>query len=272
MVQPEKLIIGVAYNGEAKAYPIQYIGYHHQVRDSIGGKPVMVTYCTVCRTGRVFEPEVNGKTEEFRLVGMDHYNAMFEDEGTGSWWRQATGEAVAGPLKGMHLPELPSMQTTLSKWLEFHPQTQVMQPDPAFQEKYDSMAVYEKGKPTGRLTRRDTASWNDKSWVVGVEAGGESKAFDWNRLQEQRIIHDEVGGKPIVIALSKDSSSFVVLAREKKEQLFSIHDDTLITPTVKYTFFGKALDSGYQDLHRIKAYQEYWHSWKTFHPLTSAAR
>ena len=94
----EKLIIGVDFNNETRAYPIQFIGFHHQVRDSMGGTPIMATYCTVCRTGRVFATIVNGKTESFRLVGMDHYNAMFEDKTTKSWWRQETGEAVAGPL------------------------------------------------------------------------------------------------------------------------------------------------------------------------------
>jgi hypothetical protein len=84
-----KLIIGVSINGEAKAYPIEIIGYHHQVRDTVGQQPVMVTYCTVCRTGRVFSPFVDGKIEEFRLVGMDHFNAMFEDLSTKSWWQQA---------------------------------------------------------------------------------------------------------------------------------------------------------------------------------------
>ncbi|MDQ2753363.1 MAG: DUF3179 domain-containing protein, partial [Bacteroidota bacterium] len=71
------LIIGVAINNEAKAYPIEIIGYHHQLRDTVGGEPVMITYCTVCRTGRVYSPYVNGKLEIFRLVGMDHFNAMF---------------------------------------------------------------------------------------------------------------------------------------------------------------------------------------------------
>src|SRR5215469_12087103 len=47
----DHLIIGVAINNEAKAYPIEIIGYHHQVRDTVGGEPVMITYCTVCRTG-----------------------------------------------------------------------------------------------------------------------------------------------------------------------------------------------------------------------------
>src|SRR4030095_14552339 len=33
---PERLVLGVAINGDAKAYPIQYLGYHHQVADSVG--------------------------------------------------------------------------------------------------------------------------------------------------------------------------------------------------------------------------------------------
>jgi hypothetical protein len=70
-----KLVIGVALNGEAKAYPIQIIGYHHQVQDTIAGEPIIVTYCTVCRTGRIYSPMVNGRKESFRLVGMDHFNA-----------------------------------------------------------------------------------------------------------------------------------------------------------------------------------------------------
>src|SRR6478735_4957643 len=62
-----KLIVGVAINNEAKAYPLEIIGYHHQVRDTIGGMPVMITYCTVCRTGRVYSPHINGKLQKFRL-------------------------------------------------------------------------------------------------------------------------------------------------------------------------------------------------------------
>ena len=107
-----------------------FLGYHHHIQDVVGGSPVLVTYCTVCRTGRVFEPVVNGKQETFRLVGMDHFNAMLEDATTKSWWRQATGEAVSGKLKGQKLPEVFSTQTLLATWLLLHPASKIMQADP----------------------------------------------------------------------------------------------------------------------------------------------
>ncbi len=116
-VDTSRIIIGIQYNGQTKAYPIQYLGYHHQVFDSIDNKSIIVTYCTVCRTGRVFGAMINNQKESFRLVGMNHFNAMFEDKTTKSWWRQATGEAIAGMLKGQVLPELSSSQMALKQWL-----------------------------------------------------------------------------------------------------------------------------------------------------------
>lgn len=267
-VEAKRLVLGIEYGGEAKAYPIQFLGYHHQVRDSIGGKAVLVSYCTVCRTGRVFEPVVNGKLETFRLVGMDHFNAMFEDATTHSWWRQVTGEAVAGPLKGAALPEFPSVQTTLEKWAERFPQTLVMQPDPAFRAEYDSLSNYESGRRKGQLTRRDSASWQKKSWVVGVKTGDQNKAFDWNELQKKRLLHDEIGGQPIVLALSKDSLSFMAFRRVTAKQFFTLSGDTLRSNDGQaFDFFGKSLQTGVPDLQRLRAYQEYWHSWQVFQPF-----
>jgi len=267
-VETGRLILGISLNGESKAYPIQFIGYHHQVRDSIGGKPIMVTYCTVCRTGRVFEPLIEGKAEEFRLVGMDHFNAMFEDKSSGSWWRQVSGKAVAGPLKGKSLPEIPSIQTTLEKWIELYPKTLIMQADENFKEKYEGMSKYEYGESKSKLTLRDQASWKDKSWVIGVENGSESKAYDWNELQKERIIHDELGGRPVVIILGGDNNSFVALERQNKEQLFNLRNDSLISADNRYNFIGISSDSTKSNLKRLNAYQEYWHSWQIFHPLT----
>ena len=269
-VKLEKLVLGIEQNGQAKAYPIQFMGYHHQVLDTVGGIPVMVTYCTVCRTGRVFSPVVNGKPERFRLVGMDHFNAMFEDATTHSWWRQVTGEAVAGPLKGVSLPEVPSTQTSLQKWLDLYPNSLVMQRDPSFQEEYDSMDTYDLGIGRGKLTGTDTASWNEKSWVVGIATDKQhAKAYDWNRLKTEQIIQDQVGEFPIVLVLAKDNVSFVAYKRPDKSALFSFQNDTLSLSEKRWDLLGRAVNPADENLTKIPAYQEFWHSWRTFHPYTT---
>jgi Protein of unknown function (DUF3179) len=274
-----KLVLGLIENGDARAYPLQLIGYHHQVRDTVGGKPVMITYCTVCRTGRVFDPVVAGKPETFRLVGMDHFNAMFEDKRTGSWWRQATGEAILGPQKGQVLTELPARQMTLAAWSDEHPTTLVMQPDPAFMEETDSLATYDLGLKRGKLTGRDRASWHNKSWVVGVLAGGDASAFDWNALIKKRLIQDTVGGQPVVLMMASDSLSFGAFSRQLGGQTltFSQRSGGRFSDTGTgsvWTVQGRAVAGPLagQQLIPVRAYQEFWHSWRSFHPATVQVR
>lgn len=262
------LVIGVSFNNESKAYPIRYMSYHHQVRDTIGGKPMMITYCNVCRTGRVFEPVVDGKPESFRLVGMDHFNAMFEDETTGSWWRQATGEAVAGPLTGHRLTEVGAIQMTLRKWFEMNPQGVVMQYDPTFRSVYDSAGRFEKGKGRSSLTRTDSLSWQDKSWVVGVTVRGHSKAYDWNQLRQMRVINDVIEDVPVVVVLGTDNMSFMVFERPDAGHAFTVSNDTLYARNQRYDFSGRDHATLTTRLPAIKSYQEFWHSWRTFHPDT----
>ena len=278
-IAKDKQVLGVEINGEAKAYPIQLIGYHHQVRDTVGGEPVMVTYCTVCRTGRVFSPFVSGKPENFRLVGMDHFNAMFEDGSTKSWWRQVSGEAVAGSLKGEKLKEIPARQLSLAAWLNLHPSSMIMQPDSNFKKQYGELEGYDKGKLKNRLEKRDSLSWKDKSWVVGIKTGKYAKAIDWNMLVEKQVIQDSLPQLPFLIVIENDSVSFhaynrmverSVLRFEKmKDQpndlMYDLNSGSIWNKQgfcIEGTMKGKSLSL-------LQSYQEYWHSWRTFNPTTS---
>lgn len=259
----DRLVLGVEINGQARAYPIQYIAYHHQVIDTIGGKPVMVTYCSVCRTGRVFEPIVKGKQNAFRLVGMDHFNAMFEDKTTGTWWRQVNGEAVAGPLKAQFLPEVESRQMTLAQWLALYPKSLVMQPDRSFTEEYMKLEKYEDGQG-GKLTGSSRKSWANKSWVLGVESGGKNKAYDWNEFYRQRLICDSLGQKKIVLMLGEDGKSFAGFEYNGDDKP-AIEGNMLRIGDTRYDMAGRAETEDAPVLKAIKTCQEFWHSWQCFH-------
>ena len=278
-----KLVIGIVVNNEAKAYPIQLIGYHHQVRDTVGQMPLMITYCTVCRTGRVFSPALDGKLEDFRLVGMDHFNAMFEDATTKSWWQQATGVSVAGPLKDHRLTELPSQQLTLAEWLHQYPNSAILQPDTLFKKHYDALALYDNGTIEGGLEHRDSASWKPKSWVVGIRTGdgtktsaGHAKAYDWNDLIRQQLIQDTIGQTPVILLLNSDSTSFHVWNRKVENETLTFTkapDQPLLVDNTgaHWDLDGHCLDGRFKDqqLQSLQSYQEFWHSWNHFHPSTT---
>jgi hypothetical protein len=269
-IDTTQLVIGVAIGNEAKAYPLEIIGYHHQVRDTVGGKPVMITYCTVCRTGRVYSPFVNNQPEEFRLVGMDHFNAMFEDSRTKSWWRQVNGEAVAGPLTGSQLEELPSTQVSLRNWLAQYPDSKIMQPDTVFKLGYEDLKLYDEGKVDNELEKRDSLSWKNKSWVVGVQLGNQSRAYDWIELVNKRVINDTLNGIPIAVVVENDSASFHVFKRDSLQFMATGSLSDLNTKST-WKWNGKCTSGVLegQALAPVQSYQEFWHSWKTFHPKTT---
>jgi hypothetical protein len=269
-----KLVIGVIINGEAKAYPIQLIGYHHQVMDTVGNEPVIMTYCTVCRTGRAYSTRINGHAETFRLVGMDHFNAVFEDESTKSWWQQANGQAIAGPLSGSSLAEIPSTQLTIESWMRQYPNSMVMAPDPLYDERYFRLEDYDRGTMQSSFVKRDLLPWQPKSWIVGVKNEFTSMAYDWNELVKKRVIQDSLQSLPIIIAIEADTTSFHVYDRRINGQVLRFDTDSsynyLTDRNTRSTWNmdGLCVNGPLkgQQLTRVQAYNEFWHSWESFQP------
>jgi hypothetical protein len=270
------LVVGVVSNGVAKAYPVIYLGYHHKVQDNVGRQPVLVTYCTMCRTGRVYNPIINGKRQNFRLVGARHYNAIIEDESTKTWWYQATGNAAVGKLKGRHLQELPYEQLTLGAWLQKHPTSLIMQPDKLYAPDYADLKNYDRLQYIDKdSTLKNKDSLIRKSWVIGVIINGQAKAYDWRHMFRKRILNDELSSSSLLIGIEKDSLSYHVwnAAVNGKTLHFDLDKNDQLTDkeTASVWDWDGLCTAGAQKgqrLTKVQAYQEYWHSWKHFHPNT----
>jgi len=43
-VSDSDMVLAVDLNGDAVAYPVRQIAYHHVVQDTVGGIPILVTY------------------------------------------------------------------------------------------------------------------------------------------------------------------------------------------------------------------------------------
>ncbi len=270
------VIIGVVNNGVAKAYPLIYLGYHHKIQDNVGSEPVLVTYCTMCRTGRVYSPIINGARQNFRLVGARHYNAIIEDETTKTWWYQATGNAAVGKLKGEHLQELPYEQSTLASWLNKHPGSLILQPDELYLGDYNDLKNYDRLQAVDKdstLKNKDTLI--RKSWMLGVIVNGDAKAYNWRQLFKKRIVNDQINHQPLLVGIEDDSLTYHAFNSTVNGKILHFKLDTAGTITDQETaslwdWDGLATAGTLKGcrLTKIQAYQEYLHSWKHFHPNT----
>lgn len=267
-------VLGVDLGGEQKAFPVNMVFYHHQIADEIAGQPIWVTYCGLCRSGRVYDINVDGRALDFGLVGAINYNAVFRDNQTGTWWRQETGEAARGPLRGKQLEDIAFEQMTLADWLDKHPGSTVLQYDPAFAPRYGFIARlmnYEASLPGWHMQESPPL-------IIGVHAGGAARGYDLNQLVRHGLVNDEVGGVPLaVVADAAGKAGFVYDRTVDGEVLeFALTEDGMTDAAtgslwdrlgrcIKGKLKGKALKP-------VQSYQQFLRAWITFHPGTDFYR
>jgi hypothetical protein len=52
---------GLCIGDDCRFYPYQILVWHEIVNDTVGGEPVLVTYCPLCMTGIVFQRKLDGQ-------------------------------------------------------------------------------------------------------------------------------------------------------------------------------------------------------------------
>jgi hypothetical protein len=130
-------IVGIEINGDVRAYPIRILQWHEVVNDTVGGRPVAVTYNGLCDSAVVFDRTLDDETIAFDVSGL-LYNSnllMYDrrrDGGQGgeSLWSQIGGRAVTGTASGLELSILPCAVVSWSQWRQKHPDTIVLAPNP----------------------------------------------------------------------------------------------------------------------------------------------
>ncbi len=270
-VNPDIQILGIDHDGEQKAYPVNMLYYHHQIADEISGHPIWPTYCGLCNSGRIYDRTMDGQALDFTLVGAITYNAVFRDHSTGSWWRQETGEAAKGPLKGRMLEDMPFEQMSLGNWLAKHPDSLVLQYDPVFQKQYDirtALLNYEISLPGWHMQ-------TSPPLVIGVEVGNVARAYDWNQLVKHRLVHDEVDGTSLLAVCDASGSSAFVYDRtvDGAALEFAVDDDGLKDSGTgsHWDVFGRCTKGKLKGKHltQLQSYKQYVRAWVSFHPQAS---
>lgn len=236
-------VLAVEYNGIAKAYPIRILNWHEVVNDNFNGKPVVVTWCPLCLSGIVYDPEDRGSKLTFGVSGKIYKsNLLMYDRETGSLWSQMLQRAITGPLMGAVLAMLPAEHSTWEHWRMEHPNTLVLSLDTGFKRDYglDPYREYvEDGRPTflsSRDSKMPSHEIGPMEPVLGLSIGGIQKAYPFSLLKKKpEQFADHVGDTTLGIHFDRASKTAYVTT-EAGEVLPSI--------TV------------------------YWFAWQSFYPQT----
>lgn len=237
------IVLGVEFDGDARAYSIKILNWHEIVNESIGGKDIVVTYCPLCRSGIVFDRHLEGRLLIFGNTGALYESDMvMYDRETESYWFQVAGRAIKGPLKGKELSVLPSYLATWKEWRKLHPATLTLSRNTGFRRNYDSDPYRGYDAPNSKPAF-PVSIFDDrlppKEKVIGILVNGVAKAYPV-KLAQGKILKDEIAGQRIEIVGDEEGISariFYVSAdiREPAPQVFTFwfawfaaHPSTLI--------------------------------------------
>jgi Protein of unknown function (DUF3179) len=293
-LEPKEPIILFKIGDDVRAHPIQIIMWHEIVNDTVGGVPVVVTFCPLCNTAIAFERTMEGEELTFGTPGRLRYsNLVMYDRQTESWWQQATGEAIAGEFTGR---QLDLRAASIVSWVDFrtaHPDGKLLSRKTGFSRTYgenpyagyddsdNSPFLYEGPKTPGILP--PTAR------VITVDSGGDAVAYPYDVLRRERVVNDTVGGKPVVVlwapgtasaldegavAAGRDVGSAVTFSRTLDGTTLTLRSEggrmADEQTSTEWNALGRALEGELtgEQLARVVSIDHFWFSWAAFRPDT----
>lgn len=231
-VKDDDRVLGISIGGVHKAFPVKILNWHEVVNDWTQSERFVMTYCPLCGSGIAFAVT----DQAFGVSGL-LYNSdvLLYDFATQSLWSQIMMQAVAGPLKGSRLRQLPVLHTNWRQWRVLHPDTLVMTRDTGYRGYNYGTNPYRQYEGNRQLAfpvnHRD-ARLPPKAWVLGVTLDGEHVAYPFKALEQVGHVDDRIAGQAVQVRFEGGSAW--------------VEQDGVMLPTVRL----------------------YWFAWAAFHPNT----
>ena len=252
------------------------------LNDELGGEPVTLSYCTLCRSAILYRGRLpDGTPTTFGTSGLLYRsNKLMFDRRTRTLWSNLTGEPLLGPLAASPEPleQLPLTTTTWSAWVRQNPDTTAMVVDEELGRRhgYDYRAGAADARRAGvsfPVPRRD-ARLSDREEVYGLRRGGAARAYPLPALLAAGVVEDALGTEPVVLVADPESGAVRAYAaaggphgftpagpaalRDARGRLWSVREEALVADA-----------EGVASLPRLAGHRSFWFAWASFYPLTS---
>ncbi len=233
------LVLGFAAGGSARAYPIPILDWHEIVNDTVGGQPILISWCPLCGTGMVFDRRgADGQARSFGVSGLLYKaDLLMYDRETQSLWSQISSSAVSGPSRGKRLDLLRSRIEPLADWRKRHPDTEVLSRRTGFRRDYRRSPYAGYSTSEALLFPMETdRRYHPKMPTLGIRhRDGKARAYPAEEIVKAggRVEEDFAG-------------STVVVSYDRAKQVFN----------------AETVDD-------LEVIEGYWFAWAAFHPETS---
>lgn len=250
-------VISIEIEGQAKAYPLNMLTTHEISNDTLGGVPILATYCPLCNSGVVYDRRLlwQGKKEvlEFEVSGMLRKSDMvMMDTRSESLWQQLMGEAIVGEYSGAMLETLPSLILSVEEFFSAYPEGMILSNRTVNTELASSYGSnpyvgYDSrdGKPYERYFSHSEVDSRLPAMerVIDIEVNGAYKIYPFTRLAEKGVINDSFKGVHAVLFHSENTVSVMdagEISKSRRIGSVSVFDPYLNGRLLTFTKKGKS--------------------------------
>jgi hypothetical protein len=248
-LKDDELVIGyISDTGKSLAWPLKVmLKPRHIINDDFEGKPILLTYCPLCRSGLVFDPIIDCKRFNFKVAGLYRRNLVMIDNETKTLWQQASGIAINGKLKDFELSLLPYEIMNWHGWKTNHSNTLLAwEPNKHFLIRFSHFVfqhMFEKPKmPIFPGLTKIGKEIDPREEVLGIKIDSFEKAYPLQMLKKNKTVKDILTGKAIEIEYNETFDSVTAWLKETNSKVPLILE--------RHT----------------------WLAWKEFHPKTELYR
>lgn len=206
-LSPTDLVLGfIAADGGAYAFPHKILNFHEIVNDELGGQPIVITYCPLCRSSVVYDRRLGDRTLTFGNTSALYLSdmVMFDRE-TYSYWWQVPGDALVGALAGERLQPLASETMEWRSWRALHPDTLLLSRKTGHTRNYDrdpftglGESVDAGARPFQANPQETDARLAPSDMVLGLEVAGEHAVYSLTVIGDG-VRNGELADRPVSI-------------------------------------------------------------------------
>ena len=269
----EKEVALIEYEGITKAYPLDYVIHHHIINDQFGDKIIALTYCAMCRSIIPFDVTDIGP---LFVASFKNANMIVADKKTGTFFQQASFNSVIGTL---HPHSLTMISFQILPWsiirtLPTQVEVAVINTNDLRPFKLPMPGVWKKvmsSELTPGLSNKDT-TFASKRHVIGIiDTSLSTKVFYLKSEVVERTIVKNQDLDFTLICIGSTVNGFKTKNVNLDFQNTKTIEDTITKS--KWDLSGKYLSGSIQeDLQKVAISDEYWFSWKKFHPESKLIR
>ncbi len=203
-------VLAVEIGGDARAFPSLWMLQPHVAGDTVGGEPLVMTYCGLSHLGMAYRGELGGAPVDLKVMTQLENNLVLFDSTTQEPIEQIYGRGATG---GLRMEPLPAAMMPLASFQRLYPQGLVFfnPPRSVVDRQVRKMMqgqLFGKGglhdpanpRPVFPTLRHTDPRLPPKEEIYGVDLGGQAVAFTLGHLSRQGdSVTESIGGTAITV-------------------------------------------------------------------------